>query len=185
MKAIKHSQQGFSVVELIIIVLIIIILAAIGYFLYRNNAKTTMTSTECFTVSVPAKYTITNSGGNRCQFVAKLGSSNMVLIVPFTESVNSKEQADTILKEGSPRLATSDISVVDIDGRPAEMFSGVSKPADQPEKLLYSYLAYGTNPYRPSGSGKTINAFSIKFVFEPNNTSKAEIDRIVKSINWR
>lgn len=179
MQKTYKKETGFGSIELIIVLLIVGAIGAAGFFIYQTKMMI-VTSTECFSISVPKEWQI-DSTSNKCFFGAYSGSDiknsdSTVIIIPYTSKMPSLKAAETKLVEGLKNINKAD-GQTKIGGNDAVYISGPSN-----NKQAARYIVISPKSYSPTAKDYTTNAFSIT-VETPENDKRTS-SKIINSITW-
>jgi len=87
MNKLKQNESGFSAVEVILVLVIIVLLGVVGWFVYKNQKKTTTPSTTNTSTTKPTSTTATPTSTStqpKDQNVIKLQELGIQITVPDT-----------------------------------------------------------------------------------------------------
>lgn len=186
MKNLKHNQDGFSAVEIILVLIIVTLLGAIGWYVYNQSKNKTPDSMSVSTSSAPQKTTETDPYA---------GWKSYTLV---HEKASFKYPSDWTLKDTNTDPVMSDMDSIElkapsgasltISAHPAGGYGGDESKIDGSDTLKFTgqsyYLVYTSYPDPNDGTkyNTTIDSAYLststaeKYKFPPakNNITNAD-----------
>jgi|SRR3989344_6256642 len=161
MKTLKNNESGFSAVEVILVIIIVALLGIVGWFVYKNQNKTTTPSTTAnTTTSTPTETTTTTNA----KYITVLTSRNnkFSIGIPDGWTVTNDTESDYIHAIGIENMSYD-------AGNPAKIIDAFGHRGGGP--TVASFILQFSNT---SGLNGYFSASESQGAFTTTNGAKGE-----------